>query len=110
MSNRRHSSSFAARRKRRKSLQNKEQQRKLLLERLERRELLAVGPQLIGIQPNNDSLLRFDRTDIRNVAPQELVFKFDENHVGCLEWSSVCNCRFGNLGLFCEHRQIKKRA
>ncbi|MDP6058702.1 MAG: hypothetical protein QGH33_07405, partial [Pirellulaceae bacterium] len=79
MSNRRHSSSFAARRKRRKSLQNKEQQRKLLLESLERRELLAVGPQLIGIQPNNDSLLRFDRTDIRNVAPQELVFKFDEN-------------------------------
>ena len=79
MSNRRHSSSFAARRKHRKSLQNKEQQRKLLLESLERRELLAVGPQLIGIQPNNDALLRFDGTDIRNVAPQELVFKFDGN-------------------------------
>ncbi|MBI2477197.1 MAG: hypothetical protein HYV60_00645, partial [Planctomycetia bacterium] len=51
----------------------------MLLETLERRELLAVGPQLIGIQPNNDALLRLDRTDVRNVAPQELIFKFDEN-------------------------------
>ncbi|HRX79149.1 MAG TPA: hypothetical protein P5307_08815, partial [Pirellulaceae bacterium] len=67
-----------ARKKRRNSLQRK-QQRKMLLETLERRELLAVGPQLIGIQPNNDALLRLDRTDVRNVAPQELVFKFDEN-------------------------------
>ncbi|MFV1965393.1 MAG: hypothetical protein ACC628_08215, partial [Pirellulaceae bacterium] len=51
----------------------------MFLEALERRELLAVGPQLIGIQPNNDALLRLDQTDIRNVAPHELVFKFDEN-------------------------------
>ena len=76
MSNRRHSLSFAARRKRRKSILNKDQQRKLLLESLERRELLAVGPQLIGIQPNNNALLRFDQTDILNVAPQELIFKW----------------------------------
>ena len=25
-------------------------------------------------------------------------------------WSSVCTCRFGNLGSRCETRQIKKRA
>jgi large repetitive protein len=66
------------RKKRRKPLQRKEQ-RRMLLESLESRELMAIGPQLIGIQPNNDALLRFDRTDVRNVSPQELIFKFDEN-------------------------------
>src|SRR5688572_15545953 len=65
--------------KKRRILMERIEQRRMLLESLERRDLMAVGPQLIGIQPNNDALLRFDRTDIRNVSPQELVFKFDEN-------------------------------
>src|SRR4051812_29106616 len=82
MSNRRsHPTCPAAgplRKKRRNSLQRNEQ-RRMLLELLEGRALMAIGPQLIGIQPNNDALLRFDRTDIRNVSPQELIFKFDEN-------------------------------
>ena len=68
MSNRRYRSSLraldAALKKRRNSLQRKDE-RKMFLETLERRELLAVGPQLIGIQPNNDALLRLDQTDIR---------------------------------------------
>ncbi|HRX79766.1 MAG TPA: hypothetical protein P5307_11935, partial [Pirellulaceae bacterium] len=64
-------------RKRRKDL-HRQGGRKLFLEALEARQLLAVGPQLIGIQPNNDALLRFDETDFLTVSPQELVLKFDE--------------------------------
>ena len=66
--------------KRRNSLQ-RNKQRRMLLELLESRELMAIGPQLIGIQPNNDALLRFDRTDIRNVSPQELIFKYGYGYV-----------------------------
>ena len=82
MSNRRNRTSLPRReglRKKRRKLLQRNELRRMLVETLERRELLAVGPQLIGIQPNNDALLRLERTDIRNVAPQELVFKFDEN-------------------------------
>ncbi|RMF41612.1 MAG: hypothetical protein D6753_09320, partial [Planctomycetota bacterium] len=50
--------------------------RELLLENLEQRQLLAVGPQLIGIQPNTSDLL----TDgsVQTVSPRELVFRFDD--------------------------------
>ncbi|MHB8954104.1 MAG: dockerin type I domain-containing protein [Pirellulaceae bacterium] len=40
---------------------------------------MALGPQLIGVLPNAGSLL--EEGNIRNVAPQELLFKFDENQV-----------------------------
>ncbi|MFL2870789.1 MAG: NF038122 family metalloprotease, partial [Pirellulaceae bacterium] len=60
----------------------RDSKRKLLLETLEDRRLLAVGPQLIGIQPNDGDLLPFDDPNhIRNTAPSELVFRFDENQV-----------------------------
>ncbi len=56
--------------------------RQLFLESLEDRRLLAVGPQLIGIQPNDGELLPFDNPDyIRTTAPRELLFRFDENQV-----------------------------
>ena len=56
--------------------------RQLFLESLEDRRLLAVGPQLIGIQPSAGDLLALDGTSsIRTVAPQELLFRFDENQV-----------------------------
>ena len=47
-----------------------------LLESLEARQLLA-GPELIGIQPNEGSLLQ--NGTILNVSPRELVFQFDDN-------------------------------
>lgn len=50
--------------------------RQLLTEQLEPRALLAAGPLLIGIQPNNSDLLRAG--DVRDVAPKELVFRFDD--------------------------------
>jgi len=46
------------------------------MEALEPRQLLATGPQLIGIQPNQGDLLKDG--DVRNVAPRELVFNFDQ--------------------------------
>ena len=59
----------------------KEIRRTMKIESLEERRLLAVGPQLIGIQPNDGELLPFDSTDTRNVAPRELTFRFDRNQV-----------------------------
>ncbi len=54
----------------------KRRMRGMLLEHLEQRQLLTVGPQLIGIQPNNSDLL-IDG-DVRNQAPRELTFRFDD--------------------------------
>ncbi|NND98449.1 MAG: peptidase, partial [Pirellulaceae bacterium] len=52
------------------------EKRHSLLESLETRQLLA-GPELIGVQPNEGSLL-FDGT-VLNVSPREIVFQFDDN-------------------------------
>ncbi|MEO8493503.1 MAG: choice-of-anchor L domain-containing protein, partial [Planctomycetota bacterium] len=56
-------------------------QRQLLLESLEDRRLLAAGPRLAGIQPNNSVLFSFDdpSANVRSVAPRELNIRFDEN-------------------------------
>ena len=56
--------------------QKRREKRRTLLENLETRQLLA-GPDLIGIQPNEGSLL-FDGT-VLNVSPREIVFQFDDN-------------------------------
>ncbi len=53
--------------------------RAMILEHLEQRQLLAVGPQLIGIQPNNSDLLI--QGAVRDEAPRELVFRFDDSQV-----------------------------
>ncbi len=57
-------------------LRKRREKRHSLLESLENRQLLA-GPDLIGIQPNEGSLL-FNNTTL-NVSPRELVFRFDDN-------------------------------
>ncbi len=59
------------------------QDRRSLLESLETRHLMA-GPQLIGIQPNEGQLLfepNLNATGVTvlNVAPNELVFRFDDD-------------------------------
>jgi hypothetical protein len=53
--------------------------RGMLLETLENRHLMAVGPQLIGIQPNNSDLLL--NGAVRTEAPRELVFRFDDAQI-----------------------------
>ncbi len=54
----------------------KELARKMLLENLEGRQLMATGPQLIGVQPNEGSLLQ--NGTVLHVSPRELVFRFDD--------------------------------
>lgn len=50
--------------------------RRSLLEHLEQRQLLAVGPQLAGIQLNDGDLLRAG--SVRQISPSELVFSFND--------------------------------
>ncbi len=48
----------------------------MISETLEQRQLLA-GPDLIGVQPNEGSLI--NGGEILNVSPREIVFRFDDN-------------------------------
>ncbi|MCA9222704.1 MAG: hypothetical protein KDA71_20410, partial [Planctomycetales bacterium] len=48
-----------------------------MLEQLEDRRLLALGPQLGGIQPTDGNLLLDG--DVRQVAPTDLTFRFDRD-------------------------------
>ena len=67
----------------RKQDTQRDSKRRLFLESLEDRRLLTVGPQLIGIQPNDGELLPFnaEHTYTRETAPRDLTFRFDENQV-----------------------------
>ena len=68
--------------------------RQMLLESLEQRQLMAVGPQLIGIQPNNSDLL-VDGA-VRTVAPRELTFRFDDAQV--IDPATVAGIRITRAG------------
>ena len=68
--------------------------RRMLLEDLEKRQLLAVGPQLIGIQPNNSDLI-IDGS-VRNQAPRELTFRFDDSQI--IHPSSLSGIRLTRAG------------
>ncbi|MEZ6075711.1 MAG: hypothetical protein R3C56_08545 [Pirellulaceae bacterium] len=57
-------------------LQKRLSVRRVLLESLEPRQMLAVGPQLIGIQPNNGELLQDG--EVLHSSPTELVFRFND--------------------------------
>lgn len=54
-----------------------------LLESLEARHLMAAGPQLIGVQPNEGSLIALGSTGanatVLNTSPRELVLRFDDS-------------------------------
>ncbi len=78
MTNRRTQSLYA---KWNKRLRNRREElpstdRRLHLEGLEDRRLMAIGPQLAGIQPNNASLLSDGQ--VLHVAPRELTFRFSD--------------------------------
>ena len=62
--------------KRREQSRRQESRRGLRIEALEDRRLMATGPQLVGIQPNQGDLLKDG--DVLNTAPRELVLHFDE--------------------------------
>ncbi len=50
--------------------------KQLMLEHLEDRRMMAVGPNLVAILPNSGALLL--EGDIRHVAPKDLTFRFAE--------------------------------
>ena len=56
--------------------------RNSLLESLEARHLMAAGPQLIGVQPNEGSLIAIGATGanatVLNTSPREIVLRFDD--------------------------------
>lgn len=56
--------------------------RQSLLESLETRHLMAAGPQLKGVQPNEGSLIALGSTGanatVLNVSPREIVLRFDD--------------------------------
>jgi len=66
-------------RKKREQRRRRREGRHLRVETLEERRLLAVGPQVIGVQPNDGALL--NDGDIRNIAPRDLTFQFNEGQV-----------------------------
>lgn len=68
--------------------------RRHLLETLEPRQLMAVGPQLIGVQPNNSDLI--ENGVVRNVAPRELTFRFDDAQV--IDAATVSGIRVTRAG------------
>jgi hypothetical protein len=78
-------------------------ERKPFLETLEDRRLMAVGPRLIGVQPNNSDLFLFEpittdpTSNLRNVAPREITLRFDENQV--LDASTLAGIRLTRGGL-----------
>ena len=60
----------------RRRLQKRSSARRILMETLESRQLMAVGPQLLGIQPNSGDLL--DNGEILHVSPREFKLRFDD--------------------------------
>ncbi len=67
---------FLNSRKRKAERVDRHKTRRSLLEHLEQRQLLAIGPQLAGIQLNDGDLLRAG--SVRQIAPSELVFSFND--------------------------------
>ena len=81
MSNRRvlSKASSVQRRRERSALESSKMRRKLQLEFLEERQLLAVGPRLVAIEPNVGEPI--EREDVLDQAPEQLKFVFDSSDV-----------------------------
>ena len=90
-------------REKRLSTSDRRSQRQLLLEKLEDRRLLAAGPRLAGVLPNNSVLFSFEdaNANVRNVAPRELKVRFDEDQqINALTLDAISVTRSGGDGVF----------
>ena len=75
------SSSSNRNRSDRNMLRRKQVLRRSVLESLETRQLMTTGPQLIGVQPNEGSLIALGASSTPTVlqtSPRELVLRFDD--------------------------------
>ena len=80
-------------------LRNQRREKSFNLESLEQRVLLAVSPQLIGVQPNVGEVL--EAGDVRSIAPRELVFRFDSGQaIDPNSLGGIRLTRSGGDGLF----------
>ncbi len=80
-------------------LQKRLSVRRVLLESLEPRQMMAVGPQLIGIQPNNGELLQDG--EVLHSSPTELVFRFNDGAgIDPLTLGGIRVIRSGDDGVF----------
>ncbi|MDX1927405.1 MAG: VWA domain-containing protein, partial [Pirellulaceae bacterium] len=83
----------------RRRLQKRSSARRILMETLESRQLMAVGPQLLGIQPNSGDLL--DNGEILNVSPREFKLRFDDAAgIDAATLSGIRIIRSGDDGVF----------
>ena len=83
----------------RRRLQKRSSARRILMETLESRQLMAVGPQLLGIQPNSGDLL--DNGEVLNVSPREFKLRFDDAAgIDAATLSGIRIIRSGDDGVF----------
>ena len=100
-----HETRFSSKRTRskRRAAQERRSQRRLLLEKLEDRRLLAAGPRLAGVQPNNSVSFSFDdpTANVRTVAPRELAIRFNEGQrIDAATLDAIRITRSGFEGIF----------
>ena len=65
----------------RDKLRKKKLVRRSVLESLETRNLMTTGPQLIGVQPNEGSLIALGASStptVLHTSPRELVLRFND--------------------------------
>ena len=65
----------------RDKLRKKQLVRRSVLESLETRNLMTTGPQLIGVQPNEGSLIALGASStptVLHTSPRELVLRFND--------------------------------
>ena len=79
--------------KRRSRRRGAKSERDLRIESLEDRRLLAIGPQLAGIQLDGGELL--EHGQVRNVAPLDLTFRFSDS----IDVATVSGIRVTRSGL-----------
>ena len=74
--------------------------RSSLLESLEARHLMAVGPHLAGVQPNEGSLIALGSSSanatVLNVSPREIVLRFDDT--SALDANTLSGIQFKRAG------------
>ncbi len=74
--------------------------RRSLLESLEARHLMAAGPQLIGVQPNEGSLIALGGSSanatVLSVSPREIVMRFDDS--SALDANTLSGIQFKRAG------------
>ena len=74
--------------------------RSSLLESLEARHLMAAGPHLAGVQPNEGSLIALGSSSanatVLNVSPREIVLRFDDT--SALDANTLSGIQFKRAG------------